>query len=105
MWDANLANWPKVLAAAIAMRPAWVLPGHGDAGGAEILVGQRRFLLDLYNAVAAQAARHIIPTAANVHLPAEDNNWVLPDMSQDIEITYSEIANHQPAGALQHPWK
>jgi glyoxylase-like metal-dependent hydrolase (beta-lactamase superfamily II) len=105
LWDANLANWPKVLANAIAMRPAWVLPGHGDAGGIEILVGQRRFLVDLYNAVAAEAAKHIVPTAANVHLPPGDDNWVLPDMSQDIEITYSEISNHQPAGALPHPWK
>ena len=54
LWDANVANWPKALERAIALQPVAVLPGHGDAGGAEILVGQRQFLLDLYSAVEAQ---------------------------------------------------
>src|SRR5580698_7398706 len=52
--DAWVANWPKVLERAIALNPESILPGHGTRGGAEILSGQRQFLLDLYAAVAAQ---------------------------------------------------
>ena len=42
--DANIANWPDVLDKALALKPLDVLPGHGAAGGPEILTGQPRFL-------------------------------------------------------------
>ena len=54
LWDANIANWPHVLEKAEKLSPLHVLPGHGDLGGAEILTGQRQFLLDLYAAVKQQ---------------------------------------------------
>jgi cyclase len=103
--DANLANWPKVLSKALALEPVAVLPGHGEAGGAEILVGQRQFLLDLDSAVAAQVREGKVPTAATVQLPERDQNWVPKDLSQDVEVTYLEIAKGKPAGALPHEWK
>jgi glyoxylase-like metal-dependent hydrolase (beta-lactamase superfamily II) len=37
--DAYIENWPKCLEKAIALKPEHVLPGHGDAGGIEILTG------------------------------------------------------------------
>src|SRR5882724_71912 len=52
--DANIANWPDVLDKALALKPLYVLPGHGDAGGAEILSGQAQFLRDLYHEVKLQ---------------------------------------------------
>ena len=105
LWDANIANWPRVLSKAMRLRPLAVLPGHGDAGGIEILAGQRQFLLDLYSAVKAQAREGKVPAEMNIQLPPRDANWTPKDLSMDIQATYSEITQHQPAGALPHEWK
>ena len=105
LWDANIANWPRVLSKAMLLQPLFVLPGHGDAGGIEILSGQRQFLLDLYSAVKEQAREGKTPAQTNIQLPPGDRNWIPKDISQDIQITYSEITQHKPAGALLHEWK
>jgi len=107
--DAYLANWPKALDKAIALGPLHVLPGHGDAGGAEILEGQKRFLVDLYAAVKAQADAGKKPAEMQIVLPAPDNVWFPINRAdlreQDIETVYLEITSHQPAGATPHEWK
>src|SRR3982751_3350093 len=46
--DANVGNWPKVVAAAKKLGPTRVLPGHGDPGGVEVLDGQERFMTELH---------------------------------------------------------
>jgi cyclase len=103
--DASIANWPKVLERAIALKPEFVLPGHGARGGVEILAGQRQFLLDLYAAVAAQIAAGKSATEIKVKLPEADANWVPKDLTLDVESTASEIEGKAPAGALPHVWK
>jgi glyoxylase-like metal-dependent hydrolase (beta-lactamase superfamily II) len=107
--DADLANWPKTLAKAIALNPLHVLPGHGDAGGIEILTGQRQFLLDLYAAVEAQADAGKKPADMHIELPAPDSYWfpsTRPDLrQQDIETVYLELTAHAPAGSIPHEWK
>ena len=103
LWDADVANWPRVLDKAAALHPTTVLPGHGDLGGAEIVTGQAQFLRDLYAAVKAQAALPV--TQIKVSLPARDANWTRADMSQDVGIVYAEIAAGKPAGALPHTWQ
>ncbi|MGA2351100.1 MAG: MBL fold metallo-hydrolase [Terracidiphilus sp.] len=105
LWDANIANWPRVLSKAMRFQPLYVLPGHGDAAGPEILVGQRQFLLDLYSAVAKQAHEGKTPAEMRVQLPSRDANWVPKDLSMDVQATYAEITQHKPAGALPHEWK
>ena len=105
LWDANIANWPRVLSKAMLLQPLFVLPGHGDAGGIEILSGQRQFLLDLYSAVQKQAHEGKTLAEMNIQLPPGDRNWTPKDLSQDVQITYSEITQHKPAGALPHEWK
>jgi cyclase len=105
LWDANLANWPKVLDKALAFAPLRVLPGHGEAGGAEILTGQRDFLLDLYAAVKSQAEAGKSLARMNLQLPERDRNWTPKDLSQDFAIAYSEITQHKPAGDIPHVWK
>lgn len=105
LWDANIANWPRLLEKAEQLDPLYVLPGHGDAGGAEILAGQRQFLLDLYSAVKAQVDEGKALTEIKVQLPERDKNWVPKDLSWDVEATYTEITHHQPAGAVPHEWK
>jgi cyclase len=107
--DANIANWPKALDRAIALRPQHVLPGHGDAGGIEILQGQKQFLMDLYAAVKAQADAGKKPAEMQIVLPAPDNVWFpvgrVDLRQQDIETVYLEITSHQPAGATPHEWR
>jgi cyclase len=105
LWDANLANWPRVLDKALALNPLHVLPGHGDAGDAEILTGQRDFLLDLYAAVKAQVEAGKAPGEMTQALPERDRNWTPKDLSQDFAITYSEIIQHKPAGDIPHVWQ
>jgi glyoxylase-like metal-dependent hydrolase (beta-lactamase superfamily II) len=103
--DASIANWPKVLDKAIALKPLYVLPGHGTRGGVEILKGQRQFLLDLYAAVSAQIAQGKSDAEIGIALPGVDANWVPKDLSLDIEATAAEIRGKAPAGALPHVWK
>ena len=105
LWDANLANWPRVLDKALALKPLHVLPGHGDAGGAEILTGQRDFLRDLYAAVKQQIDARKTLSQITVALRGRDRNWTPADLSQDIAITYSEIAQRKAAGDIPHVWK
>ena len=106
--DANIANWPEVLDKAAALKPLHVLPGHGAAGGAEILSGQARFLRDLYHEVKLRADAGETPTQMYIKLPDEDRNWVpnRPDgLQQDIETVYLELTAHAPAGSVPHVWK
>jgi len=105
LWDADIANWPRVLARAIALKPLHVLPGHGDAGGIEILAGQRQYLIDLRAAVAAQMKLGRTPGTIVLDLPASDQNWVRKDSSDAIEPTYNELKAHKPAGSLPHTWR
>ena len=103
--DAWIANWPKVLDEAIAMKPAAVLPGHGARGGVEILTGQKQFLLDLYAAVAAEVAKGTPVASMKITLPDADANWVPKDLTLDIESTSSEVIGKAPAGGQPHVWK
>jgi glyoxylase-like metal-dependent hydrolase (beta-lactamase superfamily II) len=106
--DANIANWPEVLDKALALKPLHVLPGHGAAGGAEILSGQQRFLRDLYREVKLQTDAGKTPAEMRIKLPDDDSNWVpnRPDgLQQDIEAVYLELTSHAPAGSVPHVWK
>jgi glyoxylase-like metal-dependent hydrolase (beta-lactamase superfamily II) len=107
--DAYLENWPKALDKAIALKPLYVLPGHGDAGGIEILEGQRQFLIDLYAAVKVQADAGKKPAEMQIVLPAPDNVWFPLNRAdlreQDIATVYLEITSHAPAGSIPHEWK
>jgi cyclase len=106
--DANIANWPEVLDKALALKPLHVLPGHGAAGGTEILSGQAQFLRDLYREVKLQTDAGKTPTEMHIKLPDSDSNWVpnRPDgLQQDIETVYLELTSHAPAGSVPHVWK
>jgi cyclase len=107
--DAYIENWPRALDKAIALGPEHVLPGHGDAGGIEILKGQRQFLMDLYTAVKAQADAGKKPAEMQIELPEPDRWWFpasRPDLrQQDIETVYLEVTSHAAAGSIPHEWK
>jgi cyclase len=107
LWDADIANWPRVIDKAAGLSPTTVLPGHGAAGGPEILVGQAQFLRDLYTSVADQLHKGVPVTQIDVHpaLDKRDPNWVRPDMLQDVTIVASEIKAGKAAGSLPHTWQ
>jgi hypothetical protein len=41
--DGNIGNWPNVVDGALKLPVEHVPPGHGPAGGREVLIGQRAF--------------------------------------------------------------
>ena len=51
--DIDGARWAAILTELIEWEPAIVVPGHGDIGGAEILVAVRDYMVDLGARVAA----------------------------------------------------
>jgi glyoxylase-like metal-dependent hydrolase (beta-lactamase superfamily II) len=112
--DANLGNWPKVMQAALKLKPLHVLPGHGEPGGPEILSGQAAFMTELLKAVSAEVAKgkkleDLVTTQADgktttsITLPASVQNWVGTSLAgARVADAYREITQKQPNGALPH---
>jgi glyoxylase-like metal-dependent hydrolase (beta-lactamase superfamily II) len=102
--DANLGNWPKVMEAAEKLNPQFVLPGHGPAGGVEILKGQAAFMVELKKAVeaAVKQGKKREEIAASIKLPASVQNWVGNSLSAQALNAYDEVTQHKPAGEIPH---
>jgi cyclase len=111
--DANIGNWPKVVAAAQKFDAAHVLPGHGGPGGKEILEGQARFMTELYSAVQAAIKQgkkldDIVKkqgdklVSTTITLPASVKNWVGDGLPDQVRDTYDEITQHKPHGDIPH---
>jgi glyoxylase-like metal-dependent hydrolase (beta-lactamase superfamily II) len=111
--DGNIGNWPKVLDGALKLNVDHVLPGHGGAGGKEVLVGQRAFMIELRKAVQAEVANgkkleDLVKTnsgkkVAALHLPDSVKNWVSADSLPDqVKDAYNEVTTGKPAGDLPH---
>lgn len=106
--DAWIANWAKVLDKALALQPKYVLPGHGQMGGPEILVGQRDFLRQLISAVRMQAKQGLNPDAMRIQLTGHAAHWQPANEApwrQDVETAYLELTSGKPAGANPHVWR
>jgi cyclase len=111
MGDANIGNWPNVLHQAMKLQITHVLPGHGPAGGREVLVGQEKFLRELYAAVKAAVAdgkqlANLVtiqgsrPTNPKVSLSAAVQPWVGKPFATQIKDAFEEIALHKPHGEI-----
>ena len=89
--DINGARWADVLSELITWKPAIVVPGHGDIGGAEILAAVRDYMVDLSKRVAAErksgkdAAAIVASLGPKVR--AEYPNWSSPEWI-DFAIKY-----------------
>jgi glyoxylase-like metal-dependent hydrolase (beta-lactamase superfamily II) len=102
LWDANIENWPRVLAQALAFKPLHVLPGHGEAGGPEILTGQQAFLADLYATVKMQVeAGKTLQQIAPV-FPERDRNWIPKDLSTDVFPTNGSNTRSSASGYVRN---
>ena len=89
--DIDGARWASILSELAAWQPAIVVPGHGDIGGAEILLGVRDYMLDLGKRVAAERtagkdADAIVATLAP-KIRAEHPDWSAPEWI-DFAIRY-----------------
>ena len=89
--DIDGARWASILSELAAWQPAIVVPGHGDIGGAEILLGVRDYMLDLGKRVAAERASGkdadaIVATLAP-KIRAEHPDWSAPEWI-DFAIRY-----------------
>ena len=110
--DANIGNWPKVMEAAQKLNPVHVLPGHGPAGGPEILAGQRQFMMNLRIVVekgvkAGVKLEDMVTlkngkaTATTVKLSDGVKNWVGNSFPEQVRDTYEELKQGKPRGDLK----
>jgi glyoxylase-like metal-dependent hydrolase (beta-lactamase superfamily II) len=107
--DANVGNWPKVVRAAQALGALKVLPGHGPAGGPEILDGQAKFMTELHHAVDnaikdGMKLEAVVPSATKttLTLPGNVKNWVGPSLPAQVRDTWEEIVQKKPHGDIPH---
>lgn len=112
--DANLANWPRILTKVKSRLPvARVIPGHGPAGGGEVLDGQIQFLTLLRAEVAraVKAGKKLEdlvvlekdePKSAKMTLPDSVKRWVGGPLPGQVRDAYREVTAKKPAGDLPH---
>lgn len=111
--DGNITNWPKVIAAAQALEVEHVLPGHGPAGGKEILGNQARFFVELRAAVneqvkAGKKLEDLVTlqgdraVSTTVKLPDSVKLYVGGSLPSQVRDAFNEIKTGKAAGDLPH---
>lgn len=109
--DGNTGNWPSVAGQVAALEPSRVLPGHGSAGGPQIIAGQRSFFEEL-NAAVEGAFSEGTPledlvtledgagVATTVELSDSVSNWVGDRFPEQVRVRYAELAEGKPHGEI-----
>jgi cyclase len=111
--DGNIGNWPLVIRAAQKLDVAHVLPGHGPAGGADVMARQAQFFVELKRAVesavkSGKKLEDIVtmendkPKSSSLKLSAEVQRYVGDPFAAQVRDTWNEITNRKPAGDLPH---
>ncbi len=92
--ESNLANWPDVIRAAGKLKVTHVLPGHGPAGGKELLAGQEQFLLELHKAVKAgvEAGRTPEQIKASLDFPEAVRPWVGDRLEAQVKEAHRQLS-------------
>jgi cyclase len=105
--DGNLGSWVKVLGKLQDLTVTHVLPGHGPAGGEEILRGQKEFILALYHAVKSEVDQgkklgDMVtlddkgrPRSTTIQLPDAVKNWVGHNLAGQVQDVYNKITKHE----------
>ncbi len=109
--DGDTANWPNVIRGARRLGAERILPGHGAAGGLEILQGQLAFFEQLNEAVetAFRQNRSLadivtvedgkgVKTA--IQLSPRVRNWVGDGFAEQVRVRYTELAEGKPHGEI-----
>jgi cyclase len=110
--DGNIGNWPKVIEGAMKLNVEHVLPGHGPAGGKEVLAGERAFMIELHKAVqsAIKSGKKVDDLVkaengrqvAQIQLPDSVKNWVGPSLGAQVKDAFNEITTGKASGDLPH---
>ncbi|HEV8148403.1 MAG TPA: MBL fold metallo-hydrolase [Bryobacteraceae bacterium] len=112
--DANIGNWPKVVEKAQALAVDRVLPGHGPAGGKEVLAGQRAFFLELHSSVSAAIKQgkkldDLVTrdaqglTGTTIRLSDAVKTWASAALAPKVQDAFKEISERKPIGEIPHP--
>jgi glyoxylase-like metal-dependent hydrolase (beta-lactamase superfamily II) len=102
--DANLGNWPAVLAAADKLKVKYVLPGHGVPGGRELIGGQSQFMAELMKSVKAgvDSGKKVEELQASLKMPDSVSAWVSErSLKGQVKDAYDEITQGKPRGDLR----
>jgi glyoxylase-like metal-dependent hydrolase (beta-lactamase superfamily II) len=119
---AYMGNWANEVRAAQKLDVLHVLPGHGSAGGKELLEGQIRFFVALYEAVQAaikegKTLDQVVtmqdgrPIATTIQLPRSIDDvyvfhgpglkpWQVSRLPTQVMATYREITEGKPYGDI-----
>ena len=92
--DANIGSWPAVLAAAGKLKVKAVLPGHGVAGGKELISGQAEFMTELLKSVKAgvDSGKKLEEIQASVKLSEPVSRWVSEkSLTGQVRDAYNEL--------------
>jgi cyclase len=111
--DANIGNWPNVIAKAQKLAVEHVLPGHGPAGGKEVMENQKQFFLQLRSHVQTaikqgKKLEEIVkmdgdrPVSTSIALPDSVKTYVGNSFPGQVRTAYLEITQKKPAGDLPH---
>lgn len=119
----NMGNWANEIRAARKFDVKYVLPGHGESGGADILDGQIQFFTELYNTVQAAVKQgkkldQIVtlkdgrPVATTIRLSNSmmdkyvfpeapgRKEWQIMRFPTQVRNTYEEIVQGKPWGVI-----
>lgn len=100
--DSSIANWPNVLRQAQRLKITHVLPGHGPAGGKDLLEGQAQFLIELRKAVQAaidqgKTLDDLVktdggkPVSTTIELPQNVQHWVGRSFAVQVREAYNQL--------------
>ncbi len=107
----NTGGWPNVLARALELDFATVLPGHGPPGGREVVEGQKAFM-ELINQTVGEARaagkklEDLVTiedgsgTATSVEAPEAVQHWVGERFAEQLRVRWTEIAEGKPHGMI-----
>jgi glyoxylase-like metal-dependent hydrolase (beta-lactamase superfamily II) len=89
--DIDAARWADILSEVAAWQPVTVVPGHGDIGSREILVGVRDYIVDVGQQVAAakKVGKDVDGIVADLapKIRAQHPDWFAPEWI-DFAIRY-----------------
>ncbi|HTP34492.1 MAG TPA: MBL fold metallo-hydrolase [Candidatus Acidoferrales bacterium] len=106
--DANIGNWPSVIRSAQRLEVQYVLPGHGESGGKELLEGQAQFMMALHKAVDTAIKQGktleslVSGGTTTIALPDNVKKWVGKSLPTQVKETYEEITQKTPHGDIPH---
>jgi glyoxylase-like metal-dependent hydrolase (beta-lactamase superfamily II) len=102
--NANLTNWPEVIAKARRLNIVHVLPGHGGPAGPELLDGQMLFFRHLKSGVESQMKAGRTDAAdidvAALNFPQEAKRWVGRSLRAQATHMFEELKQGKPYGEI-----